>query len=119
MLSTHSPPSPDRLVQGKSGGSVGLFYGRDSGYWNVGKGSTWEGGIREAAFVNWPGMVAPQTRSSEVCSSLDFLPTGWFARGAQLVLNVLNHKHFRPDAPQWLRFLASRCQRTGCMTAVT
>ena len=28
------------MVKGKSGGSTGLLYGRESGYWNVGKGST-------------------------------------------------------------------------------
>lgn len=43
------------MIQGKSGGSTGLHYGRSSGYWNVGKGSTWEGGVREPAFAHWPG----------------------------------------------------------------
>ncbi len=63
------------MVRGKSGGSVGLLYGRTSGYWNVGKGSTWEGGIREPAFANWPGVISPGTRSAEVVSSMDLLPT--------------------------------------------
>ena len=31
----------------------GLLVGRYSGYWNTGKGSTWEGGIHEAAFAYW------------------------------------------------------------------
>lgn len=63
------------MVQGKSGGSTGLLYGRSSGYWNVGKGSTWEGGVREPAFAYWPGMITPQSRSTEVVSSMDLLPT--------------------------------------------
>jgi len=63
------------MVQGKSGGSTGLLYGRHAGYWNVGKGSTWEGGIREPAFVYWPGQITAGTRASEVVSSLDLLPT--------------------------------------------
>ena len=54
------------LVQGKSGGSTGLLSGRFAGYWNVGKGSTWEGGIREAGFASWPGVIAPFSRSSGV-----------------------------------------------------
>ena len=41
------------MIQDQSGGSPGLLVGRYSGYWNTGKGSTWEGGIREAAFANW------------------------------------------------------------------
>ena len=35
------------LDKGKSGGSMGLLTGEFSGYWNTGKGSTWEGGIHE------------------------------------------------------------------------
>jgi len=41
------------MIENQSGGSPGLLVGRYSGYWNTGKGSTWEGGIREAAFANW------------------------------------------------------------------
>lgn len=63
------------MVQGKSGGSEGLLTGRFSGYWNTGKGSTWEGGIHEAGFAYWPGQVTPMSRSAEVVSSLDILPT--------------------------------------------
>eukprot|EP01060_Flectonema_neradi_P024603 TRINITY_DN33525_c0_g1_i1.p1 TRINITY_DN33525_c0_g1~~TRINITY_DN33525_c0_g1_i1.p1 ORF type:complete len:558 (+),score=114.15 TRINITY_DN33525_c0_g1_i1:38-1675(+) len=63
------------MSRGKSGGSTGIFYGRASGYWNVGKGSTWEGGIREPAFAYWPGQITAGSRSSEMVSSLDFFPT--------------------------------------------
>ncbi|KAH8067054.1 sulfuric ester hydrolase [Aureococcus anophagefferens] len=41
----------------ESAGSVGHLYARSAGYWNVGKGSTWEGGIREPAFVSWKGVA--------------------------------------------------------------
>ena len=54
------------MIKGKSGGSTGIFYGRHAGYWNVGKGSTWEGGIHEAAFAYWPGQIEPASRSPEV-----------------------------------------------------
>ena len=72
------------MAQGKSGGSTGIFYGRTSGYWNVGKGSTWEGGVREAAFAYWPGQITPGTRSSEVVSSLDLFPTASKLAGINL-----------------------------------
>jgi len=63
------------MMQGLSGGSHGLLSGRYAGYWNTGKGSTWEGGIREAAFAHWKGTIKPFTRTSEVVSSLDVMPT--------------------------------------------
>lgn len=66
------------MMRGLSGGSEGLFTGRFSlgdGYWNTGKGSNWEGGIREPAFAYWKGRISPFSRSSEVVSSLDVFPT--------------------------------------------
>jgi len=63
------------MVQGRSGGSVGLLHGSYAGYWNTGKGSTWEGGIREAGFAHWEGVIEPASRSAEVVSSLDVFPT--------------------------------------------
>jgi len=63
------------LAQSLSGGSEGLFTGRSSGYWDTGKGSTWEGGIREPAFAYWKGMIPPFSRSSEIVSSMDVFPT--------------------------------------------
>jgi len=71
-------------VQGASAGSTGLLSGRFAGYWNVGKGSTWEGGIREAGFASWPGTIAPFTRSAEVVSSMDLLPTALELAGVPL-----------------------------------
>ena len=63
------------MVKNFSSGSPGIFYGRHAGYWNVGKGSTWEGGIHEAAFAHWPGKIPGNTRSEEVVSSLDVFLT--------------------------------------------
>lgn len=63
------------LVRGLSGGSEGLFTGRSSGYWDTGKGSNWEGGIREPAFAYWKGTIQPFSRSSEIISSMDVFPT--------------------------------------------
>ena len=63
------------MFKGQSGGSHGIFDGRFAGYWNTGKGSTWEGGVREAAFAYWKGTIPPGGRSAEVVSSLDVFPT--------------------------------------------
>ena len=40
-----------------------------------GKGSIYEGGVREPCIVVWPRAVKPGTRSSEVISSIDWYPT--------------------------------------------
>jgi len=63
------------MAQGLSGGSAGLLTGSYAGYWDTGKGSTWEGGIREAAFAHWKGQIEPFGRSAEVVSSMDVFPT--------------------------------------------
>ena len=76
------------MVRGKSGGSVGIHYGRASGYWNVGKGSTWEGGIHMPAFAYWPDMIEAGTRTTEVVSSLDLFPTASALAGVDLPENV-------------------------------
>jgi len=39
------------------------------------KGTTWEGGMRLPCIVRWPGRVPAGAVSSEVCASIDFLPT--------------------------------------------
>lgn len=63
------------MLRGLSGGSGGLFTGRFASYDDTGKGSTWEGGIRMPAFAHWKGQISPYSRSSEIISSLDVLPT--------------------------------------------
>ena len=55
------------LTQNEQGGSAGLL--RD------GKGSTWEGGMREPAIVWQPGTVPAGMVSAELASTLDLLPT--------------------------------------------
>ena len=54
------------LSQNLNGGSAGLL--RD------GKGTTWEGGMREPAIAWWPGRIQPGV-SLEMTSTLDILPT--------------------------------------------
>jgi len=55
------------LTQAARGGSAGLL--RD------GKGSTWEGGVREPCIAWWPGKVPAGMVTQALGSTLDFLPT--------------------------------------------
>jgi len=55
------------LIKKQDGGSAGLLRG--------GKGSTWEGGMREPAIAWWPGRIAPGRTSAELCSTLDLFAT--------------------------------------------
>jgi arylsulfatase A-like enzyme len=63
------------LIQGVQGGSAGLL--------REGKGSTWEGGMREPAIAWWPGRVRPGVCRA-LAATLDFLPTAAERAGAEL-----------------------------------
>lgn len=63
------------LEKNQGGGSLGPFSAMYATYRNVGKGSTWEGGIRSPSFAYWPGQIAPFTKTAAILSSLDVLPT--------------------------------------------
>jgi len=55
------------LVKGKDGGEAGPLRG--------GKGSTWEGGVREPTLAWWPGKISPGSVTDAVAGNIDFLPT--------------------------------------------
>jgi arylsulfatase A-like enzyme len=55
------------LSQREAGGSAGLL--RD------GKGSTWEGGLREPAIAWWPGRVPAGRVTTALATALDLFPT--------------------------------------------
>ncbi len=64
------------LTQGDSGGSAGLLRG--------GKGSTWEGGMREPGIAWWPGRIkAGQVVSSMACT-MDLFVTSLKLAGAEV-----------------------------------
>ncbi len=63
------------LAMKQLGGSAGLL--RD------GKGTTWEGGMREPAIFYWPGKIEPKVVTG-IGSGLDFLPTLAALAGADL-----------------------------------
>ena len=55
------------LSRGKDGGEAGPLRG--------GKGSTFEGGVREPTIAWWPGKVAPGSTCDAVAGNIDLLPT--------------------------------------------
>ena len=55
------------LVKGADGGNAGPLRG--------GKGSTWEGGMREPTLAWWPGKIAPGSVCDAVAGTIDLLPT--------------------------------------------
>jgi arylsulfatase A-like enzyme len=63
------------IIKGLQGGSAGLL--RD------GKGSTFEGGMREPGIAWWPGTIKPGV-SAELASTLDILPTACALAGVEL-----------------------------------
>lgn len=66
-----------------------LFTSDNGGVWKVskqwplraGKGSYYEGGIREPMFVRWPGKIEPGTTCDVPVSGIDFFPTFLEAAG--------------------------------------
>jgi arylsulfatase A len=55
------------LIKGADGGSAGPLRG--------GKGTTWEGGVREPSLAWWPGKIAPGSVCDAVAGTIDLLPT--------------------------------------------
>lgn len=55
------------LIKGADGGSAGPLRG--------GKGTTWEGGVREPTIAWWPGRVAAGGVCDAIAGNIDFLPT--------------------------------------------
>ena len=55
------------LIKGEDSGSSGPLRG--------GKGSTWEGGMREPTIAWWPGKIEPNSVCDAVAGTIDLLPT--------------------------------------------
>src|SRR5262249_40850546 len=64
------------LTQDQHGGSAGLL--------REGKGSTWEGGMREPGIAWWPGRIRAGAVTHELAANLDLLPTCLALAGAPL-----------------------------------
>ncbi len=55
------------LIRGVNGGSAGLL--------REGKGSTWEGGMREPGIAWWPGRIKPGQVTQALAGTMDLFPT--------------------------------------------
>ncbi|MCX6377798.1 MAG: sulfatase, partial [Armatimonadetes bacterium] len=64
------------LIRGQDGGSALPL--------RSGKGSTWEGGMREPCIMRWPGRIPAGTSCSEISSVMDLCPTLARLAGAQM-----------------------------------
>ncbi|MEI6606467.1 MAG: sulfatase [Verrucomicrobiota bacterium] len=64
------------LIKGADAGSAGPLRG--------GKGSTWEGGMREPTIARWPGKIAPGSVCDAVAGTIDLLPTAVALAGGTL-----------------------------------
>lgn len=53
----------------------GHAHGGSNGALRMGKGSTWEGGVRVPCIVRWPRTIAAGRVESSPCSTLDLFPT--------------------------------------------
>ncbi|XP_064512917.1 arylsulfatase A [Pseudopipra pipra] len=72
FFTSDNGPSTMRMARGGS-----------SGHLKCGKGTTYEGGMREPAVAYWPGRIAPGV-THELASTLDILPTLTALAGAAL-----------------------------------
>jgi arylsulfatase A len=64
------------LTQGEAGGSAGPL--------REGKGSTWEGGMREPAIAWWPGRIRNGVVSHELACTMDLFTTSLKLAGAEI-----------------------------------
>lgn len=77
------------LIKGSDGGSAGPLRG--------GKGSTWEGGMREPTIAWWPGNVPSGSVCDAVAGTIDMLPTCVTLAGGQVPLEpVIDGRDISP-----------------------
>lgn len=99
-----------------------LFTSDNGGHYGItkqwplrsGKGSYYEGGIREPMFVRWPGKVPPGTKTDIPVTNIDFYPTLIEVAGAekpadkilngQSIMPVLTGKGTREERPLFWHF---------------
>ncbi len=76
------------LIKNLEGGSAGMLRG--------GKGSTWEGGMREPAIAWWPGTIAPRTTAELACTTDLFATCVALAGGTLPTDRVYDSHDLRP-----------------------
>ena len=58
--------------------------GGEQGQLKCGKGTTYEGGVREPAIFWWPGVIRPRRLSHAIASTLDIFPTAVSLAGGKM-----------------------------------
>jgi arylsulfatase A-like enzyme len=77
------------LSQGLDGGSAGLL--------RQGKGSTWEGGVREPGIAWWPGKVKAGVVTADLASTMDLFTTSLAIAGVPIPKDrVIDGKNLLP-----------------------
>ncbi len=64
------------------------------------KGTTWEGGFRVPMIAKWPGTIRPGSKSSEIISHEDWIPTLMAAAGVDDIVGKLKDGH-RANGKRW------------------
>ena len=85
------------LRQSKPAGNTFVFFSSDNGPWlsrgldggsagllRQGKGSTWEGGVREPGIAWWPGKIKPGIVTAELAATMDLFTTCLKMAGAEV-----------------------------------
>lgn len=89
----------DTLVIFTSDNGPWLSYGNHSGTAGLlreGKGTTWEGGVREPFIARWPGHIPPGKTQDEPAMTIDILPTLSRLTGAKLPAGKIDGKDISP-----------------------
>jgi len=61
-----------------------------------GKGTAWEGGVREPTVMRWPTKIKPGSVCTEIAGTIDILPTVAAITGAPLSKNKIDGKNIWP-----------------------
>ncbi len=64
------------------------------------KGTTWEGGFRVPLVVRWPGVIEPGSKSNDIISHEDWMPTLLAAVGEPDIVEKLKKGH-RANGKRW------------------
>lgn len=76
-----------------------LSYGNHAGSalpLREGKGTAWEGGVREPTIACWPGQIPADTECKELAATIDLLPTVAFLTGSELPEREIDGKNIWP-----------------------
>jgi arylsulfatase len=71
-------------------------HGGNAGPLREGKGTVWEGGVREPFIARWPGVIPPDTVCREPAMTIDIFPTVCKIAGADLPAHKIDGKDIGP-----------------------